>query len=51
MIIIKESLKNLKINVTWPTWTEAQSLTVIVADFSIVFSWLFGELILYFQWC
>ena len=35
---IKESFAELKYNVTWPTWSEAQSLTVLVAVFSIVFS-------------
>ena len=35
---IKESFGELKNNVTWPTMAEAQSLTVLVAVFSIVFS-------------
>ena len=35
---IKESFSELKNNVTWPTMAEAQSLTVLVAVFSIVFS-------------
>ncbi|GAA4292234.1 MULTISPECIES: preprotein translocase subunit SecE [Aestuariibaculum] len=35
---IKESFSELKNNVSWPTWAEAQSLTVLVAVFSIVFS-------------
>ncbi|MFL0352279.1 preprotein translocase subunit SecE [Xanthomarina sp. GH4-25] len=35
---IKESFGELKNNVTWPTWAEAQSLTVLVAVFSIIFS-------------
>ena len=35
---IKESFEELKNNVTWPTWSEAQSLTVLVAVFSIIFS-------------
>ena len=35
---IKESFGELKNNVSWPTWAEAQSLTVLVAVFSIVFS-------------
>ncbi|WP_248723566.1 preprotein translocase subunit SecE [Seonamhaeicola sp. ML3] len=35
---IKESFNELKTNVTWPTWAEAQSLTVLVAVFSIIFS-------------
>ena len=55
---IKESFGELKNNVTWPTWTEAQSLTVLVAVFSIIFSlaiWgvdtVFSKVIaFYFQW-
>ncbi|WMI69741.1 preprotein translocase subunit SecE [Mangrovimonas sp. YM274] len=35
---IKESFEELKNNVSWPTWAEAQSLTVLVAVFSIVFA-------------
>ncbi|MBD0824343.1 MULTISPECIES: preprotein translocase subunit SecE [Aestuariibaculum] len=35
---VKESFSELKNNVSWPTWAEAQSLTVLVAVFSIVFS-------------
>ncbi|APY10065.1 preprotein translocase subunit SecE [Seonamhaeicola sp. NFXS20] len=35
---IKESFNELKTNVSWPTWAEAQSLTVLVAVFTIVFS-------------
>ena len=35
---IKESFEELKNNVTWPTWAEAQSLTILVAVFSIIFS-------------
>ena len=35
---VKESFEELKNNVSWPTWTEGQSLTVLVAVFSIVFS-------------
>jgi len=55
---IKESFGELKNNVTWPTWAEAQSLTVLVAVFSIIFSlaiWgvdtVFSKIIAaYFQW-
>lgn len=55
---IKESFGELKNNVTWPAWAEAQSLTVLVAVFSIIFSlaiWgvdtVFSKVItLYFQW-
>ena len=35
---IKESFDELKNHVTWPSWAEAQNLTVIVAVFSIIFS-------------
>lgn len=55
---IKESYNELKNHVTWPTWAEAQKLTVVVAVFSIVlalavwgvdsvFSKAVGE---YFKW-
>ncbi len=37
---ISESFEELKINVTWPTWTEVQKLTIIIAVFSITFSLL-----------
>lgn len=55
---IKESFGELKNNVTWPTWAEAQSLTVLVAVFSIIFSlaiWgvdtVFSKVItFYFDW-
>ena len=55
---VKESFGELKNNVSWPTWAEAQSLTVLVAVFSILFSlaiWgvdtVFSKVItLYFQW-
>ena len=35
---VKESFVELKNNVSWTPWAEAQSLTVLVAVFSIVFS-------------
>ena len=35
---IKESFEELKNNVTWTPWAEAQKLTVLVAVFSIIFS-------------
>lgn len=35
---IKESFDELKNHVTWPSWAEAQRLTVLVAVFSIIFS-------------
>jgi preprotein translocase subunit SecE len=55
---IKESFGELKNNVSWPTWAEAQSLTVLVAVFSIIFSlaiWgvdtVFSKIIgFYFDW-
>ncbi len=55
---IKDSFEELKSHVTWPTWAEAQSLTVLVAVFSVVFSlaiWgvdsVFSRLIKeYFNW-
>lgn len=55
---IKESFGELKNNVTWTPWAEAQNLTVVVAVFSILFSLLvwgvdsiFGEVITaYFEY-
>ena len=35
---IKESFDELKNSVSWPTWAEGQSLTILVAVFSIIFS-------------
>ncbi|WP_299395835.1 preprotein translocase subunit SecE [uncultured Gelidibacter sp.] len=35
---ISESFGELKNNVTWPTWAEAQRLTIVVAVFSIIFA-------------
>jgi preprotein translocase subunit SecE len=35
---IKESFEELRNHVSWPTWAEAQNLTVLVAVFSIIFS-------------
>ncbi|WP_445956167.1 preprotein translocase subunit SecE [Yeosuana sp.] len=35
---IKESFGELKNNVSWTPWAEAQSLTILVAVFSIIFS-------------
>ena len=35
---IKESFEELRNNVTWTPWSEAQSLTILVAVFSIIFS-------------
>ena len=55
---VKESFGELKNHVSWPTWTEGQSLTVLVAVFSIVFSlaiWgvdtVFASVVeMYFNW-
>jgi len=55
---VKESFEELKNNVSWPSWSEGQSLTVLVAVFSIVFSlaiWgvdtVFSNVVeLYFNW-
>jgi len=55
---VRESFGELKNNVTWPAWAEAQSLTILVAVFSIIFSlaiWgvdtIFSKVItFYFQW-
>tara|TARA_R100001369_G_scaffold11109_1_gene24415 strand:- start:3872 stop:4069 length:198 start_codon:yes stop_codon:yes gene_type:complete len=35
---ISESYNELRNHVTWPSWAEAQRLTVVVAVFSIIFS-------------
>lgn len=55
---VSESYDELKNHVTWPTYAEAQKLTVIVLVFSIVFAlaiWgvdtVFSSLIeQYFKW-
>ena len=55
---IKESFEELRNNVSWTSWAEGQSLTVLVAVFSIIFSlaiWgvdtVFSKLIgIYFDW-
>ncbi|CAM3455418.1 preprotein translocase subunit SecE [Aequorivita lipolytica] len=55
---ISESYKELKNHVTWPTWAEAQRLTVIVAVFSVLLAlavWgvdtVFSKVVgLYFDW-
>ncbi|MEH6766029.1 preprotein translocase subunit SecE [Aequorivita antarctica] len=55
---ITESYKELKNHVSWPTWAEAQKLTVIVAVFSVVLAlavWgvdtVFSKVVgLYFDW-
>jgi preprotein translocase subunit SecE len=35
---VKESFGELRNNVTWTPWAEAQKLTILVAVFSIIFS-------------
>ncbi|PDS24652.1 preprotein translocase subunit SecE [Flavobacterium branchiophilum] len=35
---ISEAFEELKTNVTWPSWSEVQRLTIIVAVFSVIFS-------------
>ncbi|WP_298425446.1 preprotein translocase subunit SecE [uncultured Kordia sp.] len=35
---VKESFEELRTNVTWTSWSEAQRLTIVVAVFSILFS-------------
>lgn len=35
---VSESYNELRNHVTWPSWAEAQKLTVVVAVFSILFS-------------
>jgi len=55
---ISESYSELKNHVTWPTWAEAQRLTVVVAVFSILFSLVIwgidtvfsGVIEQYFEW-
>lgn len=54
----KESYRELTTEVSWPTWSEAQRLTVVVAVFSIIFSifiWAVdqvfsGAIAAYFDW-
>jgi preprotein translocase subunit SecE len=55
---IKESYNELKNHVTWPSWPEAQRLTIIVALFSIILALAVygvdrifsGVIELYFNW-
>ena len=35
---IKDSFKELRNNVTWMSWSEAQQTTVVVAVFTIIFA-------------
>lgn len=37
---IGDSFSELKNNVTWPTWSEVQRLTLVVAIFSVLFALL-----------
>jgi preprotein translocase subunit SecE len=55
---IEEAFEELRLNVTWPEWSEVQRLTIVVAVFSILFSlatWgvdeFFAEaLTMFFNW-
>ncbi|GAB2773776.1 preprotein translocase subunit SecE [Salinimicrobium soli] len=55
---ITESYNELKNHVTWPTWPEAQRLTIVVVVFSVLFAlaiWgvdtVFSSVIeQYFEW-
>lgn len=55
---VKASFNELKSHVTWPTWPEAQRLTIIVVVFSVLLAlavWgvdsLFSKIIgYYFDW-
>ncbi|MEG9328091.1 preprotein translocase subunit SecE [Salinimicrobium catena] len=55
---LSESYNELKNHVTWPTWSEAQRLTVVVAVFSIIFALVIwgvdtvfsGAIEQYFEW-
>ena len=55
---LSESYNELKNHVTWPTWPEAQRLTVVVVVFAIIFAlviWgvdtVFSSVIeQYFEW-
>jgi preprotein translocase subunit SecE len=37
---ISEAFQELRMNVTWPIWSEVQRLTIIVAVFSVLFALL-----------
>jgi len=55
---VSASFKELKSHVTWPTWSEAQRLTIVVVVFSVVLAlavWgvdtVFSKIIgFYFEW-
>lgn len=55
---VSASFKELKSHVTWPTWSEAQRLTIVVIVFSVVLAlavWgvdsVFSKIIgFYFEW-
>ena len=55
---LSESYNELKNHVTWPTWPEAQRLTVVVVVFAVIFAlviWgvdtVFSSVIeQYFEW-
>ncbi|MEW5675033.1 preprotein translocase subunit SecE [Flavobacterium enshiense] len=35
---ITEAFEELKMNVSWPAWSEVQRLTIVVAVFSVLFA-------------
>ena len=52
---VKDAYKELTQHVVWPTWKEAQRLTVVVAAFSFLFSlfifavdWIFRKTLTYY---
>ena len=55
---VSASFKELKSHVTWPTWAEAQRLTIVVVVFSVILAlavWgvdsVFSKVIgYYFEW-
>jgi preprotein translocase subunit SecE len=55
---LSESYSELKNHVTWPTWAEAQRLTVVVVVFSVIFALVIwgvdtvfsGVIEQYFEW-
>ena len=55
---VSASFKELKSHVTWPTWPEAQRLTIVVVVFSVILAlaiWgvdsVFSKVIgYYFEW-
>ena len=55
---LSESYNELKNHVTWPTWPEAQRLTIVVLVFSVIFALVIwgvdtvfsGVIEQYFEW-